>query len=306
MNATQPTGRILASAPRLVIDANNYLGETPVWSREENALYWINVENPPTLSRWDFVSGARRDWPMRERIGGFVLKENGGAVLVLASGVFDFDFDSGALILRAKSPLPPHISLHECQCDRDGRLWVGAINHRLRETPEPPGGGMLFRLDADELVPEVSGISCANGLAFSPAGDRLYLTDSPLRRVESWALDRRNGKLSDRREFFTVGRGEGFVDGATVDSAGCYWATLVYGSAIRCYRADGTLAARVPLPFGNPTKVAFGGPEMRTLFITTCKLTPRSGEPDPAAALLGGVFALDLDVAGIPDTLFAG
>lgn len=288
----------------LALDAANYLGETPVWSVAEQALYWINCEHEPMLSRWDPASGERRDWPMPERIGGFVLKEGGGAIVVLARGLHDFD--SGVLTLRVPSPLPEHISLHEVQCDRDGRLWVGAINHRLRDTPELPGGGMLFRLDGDRLVPEVEGINCANGLAFSPDGTRLYLSDSPKSIVECWALDRATGALSDRRTFATIAPGDGFVDGATVDSEGGYWATLVYGAAIRCYAPDGSIAREITLPFANPTKVAFGGPNMRTLFITTTQMIARTGKPNFGQALLGGIFSVELDVAGLPDPLFAG
>ena len=289
---------------RLAIDADTYLGETPVWSVEEQALYWINCEHEPMLSRWEQASGARRDWPMPQRIGGFVLKDGGGAIVVLARGLYDFDFATGELTLRVASPLPDHISLHEVQCDRDGRLWVGAINHRLRDTPELPGGGMLFRLDRDRLVPEVEGINCANGLAFSPAGDRLYLSDSPKATVECWTLERSTGRLSDRRTFATIAAGDGFVDGATVDSQGGYWATLVYGSAIRRYAPDGRVTDELSLPFGNPTKVAFGGPDMRTLFVTTTRMVGRTGKPNPGQDMLGGIYSVDLDVAGLPDPMF--
>lgn len=289
---------------RLAIDADTYLGETPVWSVEEQALYWVNCEQEPLLSRWDAASSARQDWPMPERIGGFVLKQGGGAIVVLARGLHDFDFASGDLTLRVPSPLPEHISLHEVQCDRDGRLWVGAINHRLRDTPQLPGGGMLFRLDGDTLVPEVDGINCANGLAFSPDGTRLYLSDSPTRKIECWTLDRETGTLSDRRLFAEIAEGDGFVDGATVDSDGAYWATLVYGAAIRRYTSDGTTAAEMSLPFANPTKVAFGGYDMRTLFITTTKMVPRTGVPNLGQDLLGGIHAAEPGVAGLPDPLF--
>lgn len=295
-----------ASAIRCVIDANNHLGETPVWSAAEQALYWINCEHEPMLSRWDAATGARRDWPMPERIGGVVLKQGGGALVILARGLHDLDFATGALTLRAPSPLPEHISLHEAQCDRDGRLWVGAINHRLRDTPTLPGGGMVFRLEGDTLVPQIEGINCANGLAFSPGGDRLYLSDSPTSKIECWTLDRTTGALSGRHTFAEVDPADGFVDGATVDGAGDYWATLVYGAALRRYAPNGRLVEAIPLPFSNPTKVAFGGPDMRTLFITTTRLVPRSGNPNRGVELLGGVYAIETDTIGLADPLFRG
>ncbi|WP_420606452.1 SMP-30/gluconolactonase/LRE family protein [Novosphingopyxis sp.] len=291
---------------RCAIDAKTYLGETPIWSPAERALYWINCEREPMLSRWNAMDGERENWSMPERIGGVVLKETGGALVVLARGLHDFDFLTGELSLRVPSPLPEHISLHEVQCDRDGRLWVGSINHRLRDTPTLPGGGKLFRLDGDALVSVVEDINCANGLAFSPDGTRLYLSDSPTSIIESWTLDRATGSLSERQTFAKVDPAHGFVDGATVDSEGGYWATLVYGAALRRYAPDGAIDRHLALPFSNPTKVAFAGDDMRTLFITTTKMTPRSGKANLGQDMLGGIYAIESDIAGIPDPLWRG
>lgn len=296
----------MTSPIELAIDADTYLGETPIWSVAEQCLYWINCEHPPQISRWNPATGERRDWPMPERIGGLVLKAGGGAIVTLADGLYDFDIETGELALRVASPLPAHVALHECQCDRDGRLWVGAINTRARQPDEPPGGGKLFRLDGDRLVPQVDGISCANGLAFSPDGETLYLTDSRTQRVDAWTLDRASGDLSDRRTFLQLSPGEGFVDGATVDADGNYWATLVYAGAIRCYAPDGTLLRTIDLPFENPTKVAIGGPDMRRMFVTTTRLVPQGGAPGPGAAMHGGIYAIDLPQTGLPDPLFRG
>ena len=295
---------VIEAAPELAIAADTFLGETPVWSVDEQALYWINCENPPRISRWREATGERGDWPMPERVGGFVQKEGGGLLVVLSSGVFDFQPETGKLEERARSPLPPYAALHECHCDRDGRFWVGAIDHRLREMPEPPGGGKLLRLDGDRLVAEADGISCANGLAFSPDGSHLYLADSPLRQIDRWSLDPASGRLADRRPFVTIEEGAGFPDGATVDSQGRYWITLVYSGALRCYEASGALAVKMRLPFSNPTKVAFGGADMKTLFITTTKLRARTGEANRGAELLGGLYSLRLDVPGIADAKF--
>lgn len=289
---------------QLAVSADTHLGETPVWSADERALYWINCENPPQISRWEEATGERQDWLMPERVGGFVLKEGGGMLVTLSSGVFDFDPESGKTTERARSPLPPYVSLHECHCDRDGRFWVGGIDHRLREMPEPPGGGKLLRLEGDRLVAEVDGISCANGLAFSPDGARLYLADSPLRRIDSWSIDRTSGQLKDRRPFVTIEDGAGFPDGATIDVLGRYWVTLVYSGTVRCYDPSGDLVTELRLPFSNPTKVAFGGADLKTLFITTTKLRPRSGEPNRGADLLGGIYAVRLDVPGLADARF--
>src|SRR5690242_12834205 len=107
-----------------VLDADNHLGETPIWSAAEQALYWVNCEQPHALERWEPATGARRTWTMPKRVGGFALKAEVGAglVVVLADGLYDFDAASGEVALRVPSPLPAHVALHETGVDRQGRL----------------------------------------------------------------------------------------------------------------------------------------------------------------------------------------
>jgi sugar lactone lactonase YvrE len=112
-----------------VLDAGNHLGETPIWCAAEQVLYWINCEKPPELHRWSPATGRHDIWPMPKRVGGYVPKAAGGLLVVLADGLYDFDTTSATLSLRVKSPLPDHVSLHECHCDRQGRFWVGSYDH---------------------------------------------------------------------------------------------------------------------------------------------------------------------------------
>ena len=79
----------------IAFDAGNHLGETPVWSAREQALWWVNCEEPPELHRWHPASGAHRVWPMPKRIGGFVFKASGGLLVALNDGVYDFAPESG-------------------------------------------------------------------------------------------------------------------------------------------------------------------------------------------------------------------
>jgi L-arabinonolactonase len=140
-------------------------------------------------------------------------------------------------------------------------------------------------------------------LAFSPDGNVLYLSDSPTARIEAWDLEKSTGALSNRRVFATLAAGEGYSDGAAVDADGGYWTALVYGAAVRRYRADGSVDRTLSLPFSNPTNIAFGGPDLRTLFVTTTRMTPASGKPNMGDQMLGAIFAFDIDVAGLPDPM---
>ena len=284
-----------------VLQAGDYLGETPVWSAREQALYWVNCEQPPAVQRWHPASGQHDRWEMPARVGGIALKASGGLLVVLSDGIYDFDPGGGALQLRLASPLPAHISLHETLVDRQGRLWVGAYDHRFSPQNRDAGGGFIFRLDGGALSPQVSGINVANGLAVSPDGETLYVSDSPTRTVQAYDLDPVSGEIANPREFLRLGEGEGFVDGATVDAAGGYWLAAVGAGAMRRYLPDGSLDRVAALPVSNPTKATFGGPDLDTLYVTTTRLNI-----GPDAEANGGVYALQVGVAGLPEPEFQG
>jgi sugar lactone lactonase YvrE len=292
-------------APRIerVPGVDNYLGETPVWCAAEQALYWINCEDPAELHRWRPDGGAHQVWPMPKRIGGVVLKEGGGVLVVLADGLYDFDLKSGALALRVASPLPAYVRLHETGCDRQGRFWVGAYDHNFTPTNRDARDGALLRLDGARLTPVVSGVSVSNGLAFSPDGRILYASDSPTRRIEAFDLDPATGALSNRRVFLDLPPGEGFVDGAAVDAEGGYWLATVGLGQLRRYRPDGELDRVIELPFSNPTKPAFGGPNLDVIYVTSTKL-PMTLPGVAGAEQNGGLFAVHAGVRGLEDGLF--
>jgi sugar lactone lactonase YvrE len=91
----------------------------------------------------------------------------------------------------------------------------------------------------------------------------------------------------------------------TVDAEGGIWVCLFGGAAIRRYGPDGALDAATRLPTTNPTSPVFGGPELRTLYITTARhrLTPAQLASEPLA---GAVLSLDPGVKGLPGNRFSG
>ncbi len=287
------------STASCALQADDYLGETPVWSQREQALYWVNCEQPPAVQRWHPASGERQRWEMPARVGGIALKPDSTLLVVLSHGIYDFDPADGTLQMRLASPLPEHISLHETLVDRQGRLWVGAYDHHFTPQNRDAGGGFIFRLDGDVLTPLVSGINVANGLAVSPDGRTLYLSDSPTRTVMAYDLDPASGDISTPREFLRLGDGEGFVDGATVDAEGGYWLAAVGAGAMRRYLPDGRLDRVVPIPVSNPTKATFGGPDLGTLYVTTTRL-----KIGPDAEANGAIYALQPGIAGLPEPEF--
>lgn len=286
----------VAAEVELAFAANNYLGETPLWSPAEQVLYWVNCEQPSEIHRWSPATGGHQLWPMPARVGGIALQSNGTLLVVLARAIYDFDPTTASLAQRCTSPLPKHVSLHECQCDRQGKLWVGSYDHHFSPSNRGATGGALFRLDGTQLTPIVHGISIANALAFSPDGDRIYFTGAARGRVECMDIKVATGATSARRTFVQLSPDDGFADGATVDADGYYWLAAVGGGTLRRYCPDGALDRVVPLPVSNPTKAAFGGEHLDTLYVTTTRL-----EIGPHSAVNGGLYAMRPGVRGLPE-----
>ncbi|UVO55849.1 SMP-30/gluconolactonase/LRE family protein [Sphingomonas sp. SUN039] len=286
-----------------VLDADNYLGESPVWSVDAQALWWVNCEHPAEILRWVPSTQALNRWPMPQRIGGLATKADGGLVVALADGIYDFDAVRGTVTLRAASPLPAHVTLHECHCDRHGRFWVGAFDHRF-PADRSAAGGAFFRLDNQVLTPVIEGIAVANGLAFSADGRTMFAASTPQRTVKAFDIDPRSGALSNERIFLSLPSGDGHIDGATVDAEGGYWLAVVARGVIRRYLPDGALDREITLPCANPTKPAFGGRSMETLFVTSTQM--RIGPDGPGSAANGGLFSLSPGVKGVAEAHFAG
>ncbi|WIW89421.1 SMP-30/gluconolactonase/LRE family protein [Sphingobium sp. V4] len=277
------------------------IGESPLWSEREQAVYYIDC-NAPALYRLTPATGEERAWKMPCRIGGVVLSES-GPVVALKTGIFALDPIDGSLTEIAPAPLnDTALALHEARCDPAGRLWVGVINlgyvsHGKR------GGAELFRLDGGRLVScaEAAGGTVSNGLAWSRDGSTLYYADTAERIIWAFDYDVATGSVGRRREFHRLPEGMGVPDGATVDSEDGYWFACAGAGRLRRLAADGTLEHEFTTPCDWPTKPAFGGPQLETVFVTS--LSIRGAKPGKEE-LEGRLFAMPAPVRGLTETLF--
>ena len=286
--------------PQCILEAKAELGEGPVWVAEENALYWTDIYGC-LLNRLDVKTGVNRAWPVKDRLGSFALCEGGGFIAALHSGFAYLDVEAGTLSWVAR-PLAADASvyLNDGRCDRSGRFyWAGTVDRSKVNK-----GGSLYRLSAQGTCSCVAAdvVISSNGIAFSPDNTVLYYADS--RGLVIWRFDHdpATGNISNRTLFATIPEGEGFADGAAVDAEGCYWSARVFGGRILRYRPDGAIDRDIHLPFQNPTMVAFGGPDLRTLYITTSRRN--LDEEQLVLQKAGSVFAMRVDVPGLPEPRF--
>jgi sugar lactone lactonase YvrE len=150
------------------------------------------------------------------------------------------------------------------------------------------------------------GLLTQNGLAWSPKGDRMYLSDSHPKARVVWAYDydAASGTPSNKRVFVDMNQHVGRPDGAAVDVDGCYWTCANDGSAVLRFTPQGTLDRTLELPVKKPAMCAFGGPRLDTLYVTSIRpARPEDLESQPYA---GAVFALRPGVQGIAETPFGG
>jgi sugar lactone lactonase YvrE len=285
-----------------VLDAKAELGECPVWSAEEQALYWIDIL-APALHRLDPASGKNTSWAMPRRIGSFGLREAGGAVVALEDGFHLFDFETGDLsFVAGPRPQVPGTRFNDGKVSPDGRFFAGTMDEEMLSRPL----GVLYRLDPDgSLHQVVDGLIVSNGLAWTADGRTMFHSDSKAQVIWAYDYDPEQGSIANRRVVARPTEEIGRPDGAATDMDGFYWSSGISAGVLNRWAPDGRLDRSIPLPCSNPTMPCFGGPDLRTIFVTSL----RHGVPSDVLAakpLSGGIFALRVDVPGVPVGRFKG
>jgi len=288
-----------------LLDAQARVGESPVWSPDEQRLWWVDIEGQ-VLHRTDPATRRDETWPMPEPIGCIALRAVGGLVLALAHGFHLFDPATGEVtpLVTAEFDRPDN-RFNDGTTDPRGRFWAGTMN---RAGPSAGAAGTLYRLDGNHRVTAVAdGFFTPNGLAFSPDGRTMYLSDSAPAVRTIWAADYDldTGAFANRRVFFDTRAVAGRPDGGCVDAEGCYWMAGVGGWQLVRLTPRGEIDRIVDMPVERPSKVAFGGPDLTTMYVTSIGtgLTPGTEVRQPRA---GGLFALDLGIQGLPPVSWAG
>lgn len=284
-------------------DVRAELGESPVWSPGENAVYWIDILGK-LIHRTDPGSGRTRSWGLPSHPGMISLRRNGGLVVALEDGIHAFDPATGNLDLLV--PLEaeiPENRPNDGKCDSAGRLWVGTMNKRDPDLAT----GNFYRIDPGLSATLIeSGLKIPNGLAWSPDDTRMYRTDTRSGVVRASGFDAATGGLSDETEFFTFDPAlDGGVDGAAMDTEGGYWTAQYGGGRLRRTLPDGSFDMEIPLPVSQPTMPAFGGPGMKTLFVTSAR-QELYGEELSAQPGAGALLAVETGFTGVPVGEFGG
>jgi sugar lactone lactonase YvrE len=298
---------MMSSAPtpespfRCVLDARASLGECPVWSVAERVLYWVDI-NAPSLNRFDPETGRNAAMPMPESIGCFALRTSGGFVVALRDGFWLATADGKLVRKVGAAPYDPaRHRFNDGRCDAHGRFLAGTMNEA-----RDAATAALVRLDPDFTQTQVlSGMTISNGLAWSPDGRTMYHADTPTRIIRAYDYDAATGTPSNPRVLARFTADGDRPDGGAVDRDGCYWTAFYRGGKVLRIAPTGRVLAEYAVPAMCPTMCAFGGRDLRTLYVTSA----RQLRPDDELARLpqsGGLFAMAVDVPGLPEPAFAG
>lgn len=287
----------------VLVDVKTILGEGPVWDVQEQRLYWIDSFGCKVF-RCTADGREIRAWDVPDKIGSMALREQGGAVIALASGFHFLDFHTGATQLVVDPETDkPHTRLNDGKVDRRGRFVAGSM-----DVTEDAPLGTLYRLDPDLSLHTLDdGIICSNGPCWSPDGRTFYFADSWSGEIWAYDYDLDKGTVSNRRTFAKIQTATcGAADGSTVDAQGYLWNAQVYDGLLYRYAPDGTVDRVIEMPVKKITSVNFGGPNMDILFVTSMAKAPLPRFPEDGI-LRGSLFAIhDLGVRGIPEPRFAG
>lgn len=281
-----------------IADVKATLGEGPVWDSRDQALYWVDIPER-RIFRWSDGEGTRTV-DMRVHVCSLVPRAQGGFIGGGYDGFLELGSHLAPRLIGDPEPELESNRFNDGKVDRAGRFWAGTMDRN-----EQGASGSLYRLDLDlRWTRADSGYRITNGPAFSVDGRTMYHTDSAIQTVYAFDLAE-DGTAFDRRVHLRFGEGDGFPDGMTVDAEDCLWIAFWDGWCVRRFSPAGERIAELRVPIQRPTSVAFGGPNLDWLFVTSASrdLTEEERRAQPHA---GGLFRVRPGVRGLAEPLFAG
>jgi sugar lactone lactonase YvrE len=277
------------------------VGESPLWDGRRSLWYWVDI-TARAVWRLDPASGALHAWHAREMVACIALDEQGDLIAGMESGISRLRPGDTleAALLAAPAESMAWQRFNDGRCDRQGRFWSGTM---ALDMTDAPATGRLYRYSAGQGIsaPVVTGLVTQNGLAWSPDGRTMYLSDSHASRRVVWAFDYDvdDGTPSRQRVFVDMAQHPGRPDGAAMDIDGCYWTCANDAGMLHRFTPEGRLDRSIALPVAKPSMCSFGGPDMRTMLVTSIS----AGAPSDDR-LAGAVLLLEPGVAGMPEQRF--
>jgi D-xylonolactonase len=285
----------------VLVDDGNACGESPLWDPKTGRLYWTDTAG--RLFAYEWRTRTRAVVLDGFVVSGCALHQDGGLTLISSAGVWHWDF-GGSPVALVDECEGERLQLNDCAADPKGRLLAGSAFYSPGSTYSL---GKLYSIDVDGSVRVLDeGFHLANGIGWSPDARTMYFTDSIARVIYAYDYDATSGEARRRRVFKQLDRRSGLPDGLTVDADGFVWSAEWYGGCVCRYDPDGVLERRIEVPAKQTSSLAFGGPELTDVFITSAAVSEPTPvmppEYDPVNGYFGGaLFHLNCGIPGRPE-----
>ncbi len=272
------------------------LGEGPVWSERQNAVFWVDILGRQVM-RLSLADGAVTRWDMPAPIGWLVERESKpGFIAGFASGFAELDLEPLAIrpIADPEPDLPTN-RMNDAKADPKGRIWAGTMPFSCEGDV-----GAFYRLDPDLSWTCVDKPYCIpNGPAIAPDGTWLLHTDTARGTIYRYAIND-DGSLAPRTEFLRFEDDWGSPDGMTFDAEGHLWVGHWGTGQLSRFDPAGKRERFLRLPASQITSCTFAGPDLSRMFVTSAA----DGRDDEPHA--GALFEVDPGVRGLPTLRFGG
>jgi len=281
---------------------HDLVGEGPLWCASEQALFWIDIACK-RIYRQRIEEAHSASWPLLDYPGCLAEISPGRLAVAMGEGVHQIDLNSGAVELRRFAPgRRAATRFNDGKVDPQGRFWVGTMQNNFSACGEisvDRFDGALYRFDSSQRVDALEQeVGIPNTLAWSPDRKRFFFGDSLKGCICVYDFDEDSGDIRNKRMFHDC-RGYGVPDGSAIDVDGCLWNARWDGGALLRIRPDGQIDRVLSLPIPRPTSCAFGGPDLKTLFVTSATNGLTSGQL-AEFPLSGSVLAIHGVATGIP------
>lgn len=286
----------MTETAKLLIDSQCALGEGPFWHAVRQQLFWFDINNQ-ILFAAHADGEVQNRWHFDETVAAAAIIDDATLALASETGLKRFDLVTGDMehLIDIERDVPANRT-NDSRVHPSGAFWIGTM-----VKDEGPKDGAVYHYRAGVLTKIISNVAIPNATCFSPDGRTAYWTDTPDQKILKCTVDPETGMPVGEWELFAdVSEHRGYPDGAVVDSAGYLWNARWGGSCVIRYAPDGSIDRIIEVPVSQVTCPAFGGKDLKRLFLTSANKT-MSAEQLAAEKVAGGVFYIDLDVAGQPE-----
>ncbi|WP_338847438.1 SMP-30/gluconolactonase/LRE family protein [Massilia sp. W12] len=286
----------------IAFDEVMQVGESPLWSAREQSLYWVDIP-AATVHRLRWPSRRHSSWKMPSDAASIALAARGGLIVATRNAFIHLNTENGEQTAICDTPYDTAtMRVNDGKVDARGRFWVGTMYE-----PRDKQDAMMLCLERGQLrTVWQGGATVSNGLAFGPVA--MYQADTTSHQIRRFGFNVDAGQVGPGEVWLQFPQDKtqnygGRPDGAAIDANGNYWCAMFEGGRLLCIGGNAQILHEIQLPVRCPTMLAFGGPDLRTLFVTSAS-RGRSAQELADYPASGKLLALNLDVAGIPEPFY--